>query len=86
MISNRSSVLRLSTVATHVFVGFGDQFQPAMMAQIDMVEALRPFGQDRVEKELIAALRPFRALSGWRATAMGGTLDAVISYPVSVVQ
>jgi hypothetical protein len=47
-----------------------------MMAQIDMVEALRPFGQDRVEKELIAALRPFRALSGWRATAMGGTLDA----------
>ena len=52
------------------------RFQPAAVAQLDLVEAPGALGQDGIEKELVAALRAFRALPDRLTAAMSGTLDA----------
>ena len=57
-------------------VRFRHQFQPAAVAQLDLSKAPGALGQDRVEKELIAALGAFRALPDRHTTAMSWTLNS----------
>ena len=57
-------------------VRFRDRLQPAAVAQLDLVEALGALGQDGIEKELIAALRAFRALADRLTAAMSWPLNA----------
>src|SRR5262249_23465391 len=57
-------------------VGLGELIEAPAIAQVDALKACREVAQDRVEPDLVAALRPLRARGGRPTTAVVRPVDA----------
>src|SRR5262249_43061375 len=71
-----SVLFQIAHPGDHMVAGVANRVEPAAPAQLDPVEAPRALDQDRIEEELVAALRTLGTVADRPAAAMARPLDA----------